>query len=258
MKGAHFPPTFPHPRFLERKRGKELCAKLRFASGDAALRGGRGGCSFLLAQKGTKKAPGSVAPTNISPKASVHSRHPWTPFTKAGHFGREVSSGGQNQDLFPFYSRALGPFSIKICKLLPSIVHRLMPAYLFGAAVVGLPPATAQPPWLCQTRRCPYSADTSKFLTRQGPVPPRQEGPNGLVLVRRAVIINPPGGRPPVAGGLGAKTVSASSGSALTGSSPRRFFGSFLIAQKGTSPLPAPQSGTLSIHKKETHNAERR
>ena len=137
MKGAHFPPTFPHPRFLERKLGKELCAKLRFASGDAALRGGRGGCSFLLAQKGTKKAPGSVAPTNISPKASVHSRHPWTPFTKAGHFGREVSSGGQNQDLFPFYSRALGPFFIKICKLLPSIVHRLMPAYLFGAAVVG-------------------------------------------------------------------------------------------------------------------------
>ena len=40
MKGAHFPPTFPHPRFLERKLGKELCAKLRFASGDAALRGG--------------------------------------------------------------------------------------------------------------------------------------------------------------------------------------------------------------------------
>lgn len=32
MKGAHFPPTFPHLRFLERKRGKELCAKLRFAS----------------------------------------------------------------------------------------------------------------------------------------------------------------------------------------------------------------------------------
>ena len=27
-------------RFLERKLGKELCAKLRFASGDAALRGG--------------------------------------------------------------------------------------------------------------------------------------------------------------------------------------------------------------------------
>ena len=49
----------------------------------------------------------------------------------------------------------------------------------------------------------------------------------------------------PVAGGPGAMTVSASSGSALTGSSPRRFFGSFLIAQKGTSALPAPQGGTL-------------
>ena len=30
-----------------------------------------------------------------------------------------------------------GPFSIKNCKFLTSIVHRLVPAYLFGAAVVG-------------------------------------------------------------------------------------------------------------------------
>ena len=163
MKGAHFPPTFPHPRFLERKLGKELCAKLRFASGDAARRGGRGGCSFLLAQKGTKKAPGSVAPTNISPKASVHSRHPWTPFTKAGHFGREVSSGGQNQDLFPFYSRALGPFAIKICEgLLLSYTAWCISTCLVWQSL-GKCPATAQLPWLCQSRRCPYSANTLNF-----------------------------------------------------------------------------------------------
>ena len=30
----------------------------------------------------------------------------------------------------------LGPNAIKICRSLPSIVHRLVPAYLFGAAVV--------------------------------------------------------------------------------------------------------------------------
>ena len=35
-------------------------------------------------------------------------------FTGAGHFGPAVSSGGQNQVLFPFYSQALGPFAIKI------------------------------------------------------------------------------------------------------------------------------------------------
>ena len=137
MKGAHFPPTFPHPRFLERKLGKELCAKLRFASGDAALRGGRDGCSFLLAQKGTKKAPGSVATTNISPKASVHSRHPWTPFTRVCPFGLCVIPGGQNQDLFLSYSRGIGPYFHENVKGFPSNAHRLVHPYLFGAAVVG-------------------------------------------------------------------------------------------------------------------------
>ena len=53
--------------------------------------------------------------------------------------------GGQNQDLFPSYSRALGPIAIKICKLLPSIVHRLVPAYLFGAVIIDCPAATVMP-----------------------------------------------------------------------------------------------------------------
>ena len=55
-----------------------------------------------------------MAPTNTSPQAGVPSRHPWTPITGVGHFGQAVNSGGQNQDLFPFYSQALGPFAIKI------------------------------------------------------------------------------------------------------------------------------------------------
>ena len=70
---------------------------------------------------------------------------PGPPVTGACPFGYLIDSGGQNQDLFPFYSRALGPFAIKICKLLPSIVHRLVPAYLFGAVVIDCPAALALP-----------------------------------------------------------------------------------------------------------------
>ena len=45
-------------------------------------------------------------------------------------------------------------------------------------------------------------------------------------------------------------TVSTRCAKALTGINPQRFFGSFLIAQKGTTvPLPAPQGGTFSIKK---------
>ena len=46
-------------------------------------------------------------------------------------------------------------------------------------------------------------------------------------------------------GAWGQMTVSARSAKALTGINPQRFFGSFLIAQKGTSPLLAPQGGTF-------------
>ena len=45
------------------------------------------------------------------------------------------------------------------------------------------PPATRdQLPWLRQTRRCDFSAKSSKFWTGQGPVPPRQEEPAVLSL----------------------------------------------------------------------------
>ena len=35
-------------------------------------------------------------------------------FTGAGHFGFLVNPGGQNQDLFPSYSQATGPFCQQI------------------------------------------------------------------------------------------------------------------------------------------------
>ena len=57
----------------------------------------------------------------------------------------------------------LGPNAIKICRSLPSIAHRLVRTYPFGAVVVKLPPVIAQPPRLCQCRRYPYSADTLNF-----------------------------------------------------------------------------------------------
>ena len=66
-------------------------------------------------------------------------------FTGAGPFGCLVNSGGQNHDLCPSYARALGPIAIKICKLLPSIVHRLLRLYLFGAVVIDCPAALALP-----------------------------------------------------------------------------------------------------------------
>ncbi len=132
-----FSTDFSTPTFLERKVGKRALCETSFRFWGSALRGGRDGCSFLLAQKGTKKEPGSVAPTNISPKASVHSRHPWTPFTRVCPFGLCVIPGGQNQDLFLSYSRGIGPYFHENVKGFPSNAHRLVHPYLFGAAVVG-------------------------------------------------------------------------------------------------------------------------
>ena len=69
-------------------------------------------------------------------------------------------------DLALFYSRALGPFAIKICKLFDSIAHRLVPAYLLGAAVLGrMSPTAAQLPRFCQGRRFHFSAMSTKFCT---------------------------------------------------------------------------------------------
>ena len=68
------------------------------------------GCYFLHAQKVTKDAPGDSFDEHLA-CAGVHRRRPPDPhFTGAGHFRFLVDSGGQNQDLFPSYSQATGPF----------------------------------------------------------------------------------------------------------------------------------------------------
>ena len=77
----------------------------------------------------------------------------------------------------------LGPIAIKICKLLPSIVHRLVRPYLFSAAVIVY---TAQLPQLCQTRRCHFNPMSPKFLPCR-PQWAEARRTQGLVLGRRKV-----------------------------------------------------------------------
>ena len=136
MKGAHFPPTFPHPRFLLRKRGKGLCAKLRFASGDAALRDGRGR-SVLSSDGKNQRSPGDGSDERLRGAGAHSYLSPGPPFTRVCPFGLCVIPGGQNQDLFLSYSRAIGPYFHENVKGFPSNAHRLVHPYLFGAAVVG-------------------------------------------------------------------------------------------------------------------------
>ena len=82
------------------------------------------------------------------------------------------------------------------------------------------------------------------------------KGPKARGKKNHRSCLCPPGGQnqsfwraSPVMGAWGQMTVSARSAKALTGINPQRFFGSFLIAQKGTSPLLAPQGGTLQTQK---------
>ncbi len=86
-------------------------------------------------------------------------------FTRVCPFGFFVSSGGLSFDRASLYSRALGPFAIKICEgLLLSYTAWCLPTCLVR------PSSIARLPRFCQSRRCTYSADTLKFLTRQAPV----------------------------------------------------------------------------------------
>ena len=119
------------------------------------------------------------------------SAFPRTPFTGAGHFGRAVSSGGQNQVLFPFYSRALGPTDLKF---IGGRLYRTPPGACLPVGCGG--GRVDQLPRFCQSRRRPHSTDTLKFLTGSGPVPPRPERPDGLVFARRIKLPIPQEGVP--------------------------------------------------------------
>ena len=90
-------------------------------------------------------------------------------------------------DLADFYSRALGPFAIKICRHLHSNVHRLVRPYLFGAAMVGHP-ATAQPPQFYRTRRYSFSAECCQFQPGQAPVGRGKEEARSCFRSRRTQV----------------------------------------------------------------------
>ena len=69
---------------------------------------------------------------------SAHRRRPpGPPSTGAGNFGLFVNFGGLSFDRAPAYSRPTGAFCHQNLNVLCSNVHRLVPAYLLGAAVVG-------------------------------------------------------------------------------------------------------------------------
>ena len=96
------------------------------------------GCYFLLAQKVTKDALGAAFGERPAYGGAHRRLAPKPPFTRAGHFGLLVNPGGQNQDLFPSYSQATGPF----CHL-----------NLKGRARYRTPPGASLPVWCGGGRR---------------------------------------------------------------------------------------------------------
>ena len=121
---------------------------------------GGDGCYFLNDQKVTKESLEAASGEHLA-CGGAHSHCPQTPITGAGHFGPAVSSGGQNQVLFPFYSRALGPTDLKF---IGGRLYRTPPGACLPVGCGG--GRVDQLPRLCQSRRCPHSADTLKFLAR--------------------------------------------------------------------------------------------
>ena len=124
--------------------------------------------------------------------------------------------------------------------------NRLLPAYLFGAAVVGrMPQQLPGLPRLCQGRRCPYNADTPKFLVRrpQWAVARKTVRPG---FARRMNIPSPQEGVPRNRGSGAATPMSARSAQALIEGAPRRRFGYFAAAGKVTPFPPPPRRAELS------------
>ena len=131
---------------------------------------GRGERRVLSSDGKNQRSPGDGSDERLR-GAGAHSHlSPGPPVTGAGPFGPLLPSGGLNFDCAPLYSRATGPSSSQsplysgrpsvgirhVASLLllsppnplrwalagapimgSSNVHRLVPAYLFGAAVVG-------------------------------------------------------------------------------------------------------------------------
>ena len=138
-----------------------------------------------------------LLPVSTLPAAVLTVIAPGPPVTGACPFGYLIDSGGQNQDLFPFYSRALGPFAIKICEgLLLSYTAWCLPTCLVR------PSSIARLPRFCQSRRCPYSANTLNFRL-VGPKARGKKNARSCVRSRRTQMPNPQDGVPRKRGSRG-------------------------------------------------------
>ena len=155
-------------------------------------------------------------------------------FTRVCPFGFFVSSGGLSFDRAPFYSRPTRAYHSKIYRR-AALTHTAwcLPTCLVRRSSI------ARLPRLCRSRRCPYSADTLKFLTRQAPV--------GRGKWYHRTCLCPPGGHnqsssqasPVIGGPGGVVTMNTRLRRGVRRShTPWRIFGYFLCEQKVTSVSP--------------------
>ena len=119
---------------------------------------------FFPAMERTKDRRGTAPVSAFAERALTVTFPPVPLSTGACPFGCYKLSGGLNFDRAPFYSRPTGAFFHQNLVVLHSNAHRLVRPYLFGAAVVGQMPATAQLPRLFLSRRCHFSCISSRFL----------------------------------------------------------------------------------------------
>ena len=141
----------------------------------------------------------------------------------------------------------MGPFSIKICGLFDSIARRLVPAYLFGEAVV-------------ERSNCHSFARVGGAISAQFPPNFAYKGPKARGKWYHRTCFRPAGRflkvcrrAFPAKRGPGMATMNTRLWRGVRRShTPWRIFGYFLCEQKVTSVSitePVPQGGTLPIKK---------
>ena len=144
-------------------------------------------------------------------------------------------SGRQNQDLFPFYSRPTGAYFHQnlIIPLLTYTAWYLPTCWVRRWS----PRTTARLPQLCQSRRCPYSANTLNFHL-VGPKARGKKNARSCVRSRRTQMPNPQDGVPRKRGSRGCGDYEHPPAARCSSEPhPWRIFGYFLCEQKVTFPL---------------------
>ena len=176
---------------------------------------------------------------NASRSGRSKSPHPQTPITGAGHFGFPIYFGGQNQDLFPFYSRPTRAFS-----------HQNLIISLLTHTAWCLPTCLVR--WWSRIRQlssCHSYARVGGVRITQllpnfhvvGACAPEASRTQGLVFGAAGCKCHALKRVSPVKWGLGGKPpMSTRCAKALIEGGPQRIFGYFLGEQKVT-PVPPPR-----------------